>query len=205
MLARELMTTSVVTINRGATVRDAIRLLDLHNITALPVVEGDNRLVGIVSEADLLRGRVVEDPRAHLRPQEELSELPPRTVADVMTTFVVSVEEAADVSDVARMMLETGVKSLPVVHLGRVVGMISRRDLIAVLAASDDRIKQEIDALLADAGLDYTAWVDDGVVVLHGQGSERDQRVALTLARTVGGVTRVHLRERGHGETPRPA
>jgi osmotically-inducible protein OsmY len=83
--------------------------------------------------------------------------------------------------------------------------MISRRDLIAVLAGSDDRIKQEIDSLLADAGRNYTAWVDDGVVSLQGQGSERDQRIAVTLARTVGGVTRIHLRERGHDETPRPA
>jgi CBS domain-containing protein len=205
MLARELMTASVVTINRRASVKDAIRMLHPHNITALPVVEGGNRLVGIVSEADLLRGRIMDDPRAHLRSQAELPELPPRTVGDVMTSSVVSVEEAADVSDVARLMLETGVKSLPVVRLGRVVGMISRRDLIAVLAASEDRIKQEIDSLLADAGLDYAASVDDGVVVLAGHGFERDQRIALTLARTVGGVTRVHLRERGRDETPRPA
>jgi CBS domain-containing protein len=196
MLARELMTTSVVTIDPGASVKEAIRLLDLHNITAVPVVEKDQRLVGIISEADLLRGRVIDDPRAHLRPREEWPEPPPQTVADVMTTFVVSVEEAADVSDVARLMLETGVKSLPVVQLGRVVGMISRRDLIGALAATDDRIKGEIDSLLMDAGLDFQASVDDGVVVLVGRGSERDRRIAMTLARTVGGVTGVHMRER---------
>jgi CBS domain-containing protein len=196
MLARELMTTSVVTINPQASVKDAIRLLDAHNITALPVVEDDNRLVGIVSEADLLRGRIMDDPRAHLRPGGELPEPSSQTVGDVMTRFVVSVEEAADVSDVARLILETGVKSLPVVHLGRVVGMISRRDLIAVLAATDDHIKNEIDSVLNDAGLDFEVTVVNGVVTLVGRGSERDRRVAKTLARTVGGVTAVHLRER---------
>jgi CBS domain-containing protein len=203
MLARELMTASVVTIHPRASVKDAIRVLDLHNITALPVVEDDNRLVGIVSEADLLRGRVIDDPRAHLRPREDLPEPAARTVADVMTTFVVSVEETADLSDVARLMLETGVKSLPVVHLGRVVGMISRRDLISVLAATDDRIKSEIDSLLTDAGLDFEASVNEGVVTLIGRGSERDRRVALTLARTIGGVTAVHLRERTRDDVPR--
>lgn len=205
MLARELMTTSVVTIKPSASVKEAIRLLDLHNITAVPVVEQENRLVGIISEADLLRGRVIDDPRAHLRTREEWPEPPPKTVADIMTTFVVSVEEAADVSDVARLMLETGVKSLPVVRLGRVVGMISRRDLIGALAATDDRIRDEIDSLLLDAGLDFQASVEDGVVVLIGHGSERDRRIAQTLARTVGGVTGVQVRERGHDDVPHQA
>lgn len=193
MLAHEIMTSPPITAVADLSIKDAIRLLDRHEITALPVVDEQERLVGIVSEADLIRDELVRDPRAHARAGDGEAEPSPKTVADVMTTGVLAVHESTDAADMARLMLDTGVKSIPVVHGQRVVGIVSRRDLIRVLAVTDDRIRDEIHELFAEAGLEgWTATVTDGHVELSGHGSGRDARVAAILARTVGGVSRVH-------------
>jgi CBS-domain-containing membrane protein len=193
MLAREVMTSPVVSIGPEASVKDAVRLLDRHDITALPVIDDRDRLVGIVSEADVLLGEVSPDPRAHVRPVRDLPEAA-ATVADVMTRAVMTVHKGADVADIAQLMLDTGVKSVPVTHGHQVVGIVSRRDLIHALARADDRIQAEIQDLFTEAGLaGWTVWVDDSEVQLAGPGSERDTRIATILARTVPGVGDVHL------------
>lgn len=193
VLAHEIMTSPPITAAADLSIKDAIRLLDRHEITALPVIDEQERLVGIVSEADLLRNELVRDPRAHARADGEEVEPSPKTVADVMTTGVLAVHESTDAADIARLMLDTGVKSIPVVHGQRVVGIVSRRDLIRVLAVTDDRIRDEIHELFAEAGLQgWTAAVTDGQVELSGHGSERDAKVVAILARTVAGVSRVH-------------
>jgi CBS domain-containing protein len=193
VLAREIMTSQVVTAERELPVKDAIRRLDRHEITAMPVVDEEHRLVGIVSEADLLRGELVSDPRAHTRTTADDVEPAAKTVADVMTTGVLAVHESTDAADIARLMLDTGVKSIPVVKGHRIAGIVSRRDLIRVLAVADDRIQDEIQGLFAEAGLDgWTVTVTDGQVELSGHGSQRDARIAAILARTVAGVSRVH-------------
>lgn len=193
MLAREIMTSPVVTVEPDLSIRDAMRVLDRHDITAAPVVDEQERLVGIVSEADLLRSGMAQDPRAHARPLEEQGETAGTTVADVMTAGVLTVREGTDASDIARMMMDTGVKSVPVTHAQHVVGMVSRRDLIRALASTDDRIADDIKRLFDEAGV--TGWraeVEDGRVRIVGQGSARDARLATALARTVTGVSEVH-------------
>jgi CBS domain-containing protein len=193
MLAHEVMTSPVVSIGPEASVRDAVRLLDRHDITALPVIDDRDRLVGIVSEADVLLGEVSPDPRAHVRPVHDLTEAA-GTVADVMTRAVMTVHKGADVADIAQLMLDTGVKSVPVTHGYQVVGIVSRRDLIHALARADDRIQAEIQDLFTEAGLaGWSVWVDDSDVQLAGHGSERDTRIATILAHTVPGVGDVHL------------
>lgn len=194
MLAREVMTSPVVTTSPQASVKEAARLLDRHDITAVPVVDDLERLVGIVSEADLLRGRVLQDPRSHTGPIHEQPELRGSTVAHVMTTAVMTAQEGADVAGIAQLMLDTGVKSVPVVRGHHVVGIVSRRDLVRLLAMSDERIQAEIQGLLGQAGLvDWSASVDDGVVDLSGHGSQRETRIAAILARTVAGVSAVRM------------
>jgi CBS domain-containing protein len=192
MFARDLMTRSVITISPDASIKDAIRQLSKFDITAMPVVDDEHRLVGMVSEADLLLGEIPDDPRAHVRPRESWLEPPPDVVGEAMTMHVVSVHEDSDASDIARLMLETGVKSLPVVNGETVVGVVSRRDLIQALATTDDRIHADIESLLHDADLpDWSASVYDGEVVLVGPGEPRDARLAKTLAGTVQGVSSV--------------
>lgn len=123
MLVREVMTSPAVTVGPGQSVRDAIGLLDRLRITALPVVDDDGRPVGVVSEADLLR--------------EALGLAGRDTVGEVMTCRVLSVSADSDLIDAFAIMDGTAVKSLPVLLHGRVVGMLSRRDLVSALARGD--------------------------------------------------------------------
>jgi CBS domain-containing protein len=197
MLASQLMTTPAVTIGPSASLHEAIRLLDRCRITALPVVDGDEHLVGIVCAADVLPRRVIDDPPAPTRSRETWPDLSAHSVADVMTVFVVSVDKSADATGVARLMLETGVKSVPVLDDGRVVGMLTRRDLLGALVTTDDHIANEVNVLLSQAGLDFQASVNHGEVDLVGWGSERACRIAAIVAGAVRGVTAVHLRYEG--------
>lgn len=199
MLVRELMTKRVVTVRPYVAVKDAVRRLERHHITAMPVLGDGHRLVGIVSEVDLLRDAVVDDPRAHARPTESWHETTPLMVEDVMTPHVITVHETTDVAEVARIMLETGIKSIPVVQADRVVGMISRSDVIRALATSDARISEEVTDLLRETGLlGWSVIVDDGDVAVFGEGSPRDRKVVETLARTARGVRSVSVAPREH-------
>lgn len=194
MLVSELMTRDVVTITSEMSIRDAIRRLDEHGITAMPVVDARRNLIGMVSEADLLRDVVVDDPRAGARPRRPWVKPPEDSVLDVMSMHVTSVGEHADAADVSRLLLETGFKSIPVVRDEQVVGIVSRRDLIHALATTDAHITGRIEALLREVELDgITVEVQDGDVVLSGLGTAHDAKVAETLARTVAGVGAVRV------------
>jgi len=190
------MTAPVVTVPCNATVKQAIRLLYEHDITAAPVVDVPGHMVGIVSEMDLLRGQFEADPRAFLGPASIPGEPPPRRVSEVMTPRVITVTETADAAEVAGLMMTTGIKSVPVLRGEGIVGVVSRRDLMGVLARTDERIRADVLDLLEEHGGDGPAWdvtVRDGAVRLRGRGDERAERLADTLARTVPGVTRVDL------------
>lgn len=199
MLVREAMTSPVVTIPRTATVRQAIRVLHEHNVTALPVVDEPGRLVGIVSEMDLLRNVFEHDPRAFVRPVATKATPAPREVEEVMTRDVVTARPNGDVALLAEMMMKTRIKSVPVLDGSAIVGIVSRRDLIAILARGDARIRDDVLSALAElmpGGHDWTAEVTDGVVRLSGPaGDENARHIAETIARTVPGVTRVLLEE----------
>ena len=144
-----------------------MRLLDDHEITAMPVVDGAGHLVGVVSEADVLRDAVPADRRVHERLVEITAPPVHLPVTDVMTHLPVSVSPDDDVAEAVELLVDTQIKSLPVVQFGRVVGMISRRDIIAVLARQDDLIEAEVDEALRQAGVECTVEVTDGVVHLQ--------------------------------------
>lgn len=186
------MTAEVVTTRADAPVREATRVLLEHRVAALPVVDDDGRLVGIVSELDLLRDRLVSDPRSHVWPPvTQAPPPPPRTVADVMTRDVYALTEADDAAAFADLMAESGVKSVPVVRGERVVGIVGRRDLLRRLAREDADVRADVEALLAaEAAVvgEWTVAVDDGQVRLTGAGSAEGARL---LALSVPGVVRV--------------
>ncbi|SFP32407.1 MULTISPECIES: CBS domain-containing protein [Actinomadura] len=197
MLVREAMTSPVVTTAPSATVRQAIRVLHERDVTALPVVDAEGRLVGIVSEMDLLRGEFEADPRAFARPRTAPSAPAPRHVEDVMTRDVRTARPTTDVAELAEMMVRTRIKSVPVVDARAVVGVISRRDLIAMLARGDARIRDDVVAAISEIAPGGPPWevsVEDGVVELRGPHDEQAQRIVEVLARTVPGVTRVRVR-----------
>ncbi|QKW37010.1 CBS domain-containing protein [Actinomadura sp. NAK00032] len=195
MLVREAMTTPAVTVTPSATVRQAMRVLLEHDVTALPVIDTTGRLVGVVSEMDLLRGAFEADPRAFARPLSGNPEAPePRHVDEVMTQDVRTARPTTDVAELAATMVRTRVKSVPVLDGEAIVGVISRRDLIATLARGDARIRDDVLASIAAYAPDGGPWevtVEDGVVRLSGRIDEQAERIVEILARTVPGATRV--------------
>ena len=119
MLVREIMTTDVVTVRPDATLKEAMCALDAHHVTALPVVDGVGRLVGVLSEADVLRDVVAHDRRANEIPMVLTGEPVRLRVTDVMTHLPVCVAPADDVARAVEYLVDTQVKSLPVVDRDR--------------------------------------------------------------------------------------
>ncbi|MDQ2737862.1 MAG: CBS domain-containing protein [Actinomycetota bacterium] len=130
MLVREIMSKPVVTVRTSTTIAETAQLLAGGGFTAVPVLDDDDQLVGIVSEADLLRSPLRPDPRRQPDPRPDRVDPAPRFAADVMSTMVESLTPGADVADAARIMVDDRIRTLPVVDGQRVVGIITRRDLL---------------------------------------------------------------------------
>ena len=111
-----------------------------------------------------------------------------------MTHLPMSVTADADLSIAASVLVDTSIKSLPVVDGDRVVGMVSRRDVIAVLAKRDPLIEAEVDDLLRSADIECEVEVVDGVVSLDGPTESHAREIARVLASTVPGVVGVSFR-----------
>lgn len=194
MIVRDLMTTDPVSVRTTTTVKEALALLDDNDITSLPVVSSDGHLRGVVSEADLIRDLVDKDPRLMIPPGETFLD-GPHSVGDVMTTHVITVREETDLAVAVELVTSTAVKSLPVVDdRGRLVGIISRRDVVRMLARSDDLLEQEVDALLVSAGMrDCLVDIHDGVAEISGPADHHERILASVLARAVPGIVEVHV------------
>ena len=149
----EIMSRPVVTVSPDASVKQAARLLVEHGISALPVLDAGGALVGIVSEADLVPLETRPDPRTQATPPAPSAGTMPRIVAEVMTRRVLSVRAASEVSQAARTMLEAGIKRVPVMSGCKVVGIVSRRDLVRVIAREDEAVRYELADRLAEAGI----------------------------------------------------
>lgn len=199
MLARDIMTRPVITFRPDTSVRQAAAVLTQQQITAAPVLDGDDELVGMVSEGDLIANRFPHDPRTHAR-RDLVPPAGPQTVGEVMTRTVVAVSGFADAADVAEAMLDHDVRSLPIVEGSSVVGIISRRDLLRTLVRDDDVIGAEIvHRLLAYTG-ERAPWdvtVTNGQAHIYGDVDDQaEARVVQILARTVPGVADVQLHDR---------
>jgi len=182
------MTSPAITVTPQTHCKDAAALLVRHRISALPVVDATGSLVGVVSEADLLPLEATPDPRAQAMPL-------PRTVEDVMTPEVHTVDEDTDLGMVARRMLEVHVKRFPVLRGEQVVGVVSRHDLVKVIARTDADVECAVNTTLLEEGVRLTSigvHVRDGVVDLSGDDAET-LRVAAILARSVPGVLDVRV------------
>ena len=198
MLVRDAMTRNVVTVSPEATLEVAARLLAEHAITSMPVVDDTGCLVGVVSEADVVRESLVVDHRAHLLAEPD-SQVPAATcVAEVMTTPPVTVHPDTGLGKAAQLMTESTVKSLPVVADSRLVGIVSRTDVVRMLAHRDKRVEADIDDLIRSEGMDWLVEVEDGVAMLEGVGHPSDVRMARALVYTVPGVVGVRFRTATH-------
>jgi CBS domain-containing protein len=193
MRLRDVMTSPVVTVAPTTRLKQVAALLVRHGFNAVPVVDhGD--LVGIVSEADLVGLEAWPDPRAHALRWPAPPAAVPHLVGEVMTHEVLALPPDADAAEAARLMLDRGVKSIPVVLSGRVVGIVTRRDLLRVLARSDHAIRAEVERLLdEELGGHRPVEVADGVVTLAGFDPGRESELAELLVRTVPGVVEVRV------------
>lgn len=195
MKVSEIMSRPVITVMGSTGVKEAARLLVERGISAMPVVDAKGKLEGIVSEADLLQLETRPDPRTMATPQPPTAGSTPKTVAEVMTRDVIVVNAGCQVSQAARIMLGAGIKRVPVVRGRTVIGLVSRRDLLRVIALRDQDIRVELVRRLAEAGLgtDPTAVsVSRGIVAMR-LDDDASRRLAETVALTVPGVLEVRF------------
>ncbi|MET9392930.1 CBS domain-containing protein [Streptomyces sp. NPDC006624] len=199
----DLMTHGVVRVHQDAPFKDIVRLLAENEVTALPVVDDLGHPVGVVSEADLLR-TIAERPDPAVPPPltytvDGAPEPDSALVAgELMSAPAVCARPEWTVVEAARLMDARGVKRLPVVdETERLVGIVSRGDLLRVFLRRDDALRDEIagDVLVRTLGLapsDVTVEVREGRVVLKGRvDSERLIPVVERLCRGVDGVVSV--------------
>jgi CBS domain-containing protein len=197
MLVREVMTRAPVTVRADTGVKEALRLLDVHSITTLPVVAADAVIVGVLSEADLIHDRVLPDARRSMLPPDASHPAHGHeTVGAVMSPRAITVGELADVAEAAELMSRTGVKSLPVVDdEHRVVGVLSRRDIVHALARLDSEVERDLDSLFRSLGTSWSATADEGSVTIDGPVGEKERALAMAAASTVAGVVDVQVNE----------
>jgi CBS domain-containing protein len=193
MLVRELMTPDPVTVAEDTPVKTALVLLSQHEITSMPVLGRHGRLSGVVSEADLIRDLVRADPRSHELTLDDDRCDRPLVVGEVMTPHAVTVHLDTELAQAVDLITSTTVKSVPVVdHDGGVKGMLSRSDVVRVLARADEELARDVDSVLASVGLgDWVAEVTDGNVTLTGPDDSRERALAHLVAGTVPGVVQV--------------
>jgi CBS domain-containing protein len=220
----DAMTPQVISVTPTATILDAARLMLENHVSGLPVIDGHGKLVGMVSEKDLLRRPEIGTERqrspwldAFLGPAEAAAayvQSHGMKIGEVMTTLVVSIGREATLDEAVQLMETHDVKRLPVVDQGRVIGIISRADLLRALvgvlsslspssqedAAMRERILQDIGKQSWSAGALVDVVVRNGVAVLWGSISDMAQREALkVLVESTSGVNTVedHLILRG--------
>ena len=206
-LVRDVMTTDVVTVEAWTPFKEIVARLAEHRISAVPVMDNDGRVLGVVTEADLLLKQEHPDPELDIplawskHRRQEREKAAAAVAGKLMTTPAVTVPPTATVTDAARRMHAAGVKRLPVVdEAGRLVGIVSRADLLKVFTRTDEAIRREImqDVIVGEfmmAPSRFFIHVNDGVVVLQGRVERRSLIPYLVRAvHAVEGVIQVEVR-----------
>ncbi|MCQ4199057.1 CBS domain-containing protein [Streptomyces sp. NPDC048405] len=198
----DVMTHTAVAVGPQAPFKDVIALMDQWKVSALPVLEGEGRVVGLVSEADLLPKEEFRDSDpdrfTQMRRLTDLAKAGGLTAADVMTAPAVTVHPDATLAQAARIMAQRKVKRLPVVNAeGLLEGIVSRADLLKVFLRTDDDIAEEVgqdvvSPLFRSLADNVRVEVSDGVVTLRGRVEDTSLvPVAARLVRAVEGVVDV--------------
>lgn len=218
MNVADVMTSPVITVAPTTAIAEAARLMLEHRVSGLPVVDPDGAVLGIVTEGDLLRR--AETGTEHRRPRwleflttagrlaEDYTRAHARKVSEVMSANVISVAPKEPLTEIVRLMEQHRVKRLPVIDAGRLVGIVSRANLVRALVQSfakpagtegtfdDTAVREHILAEIARQPWGPRASVDvrveGGVVELHGSINDERERTALqVLAENTPGVREV--------------
>jgi CBS domain-containing protein len=199
MRVAQILTTDVVSARPDTPLKDIARTLAERSISAMPVLDEDGRPVGIVSERDLLPSGHEKPARQGLfawmlgRPNEPKPI--PRVAADVMSSPVITIEQFWSIPGAAAIMRDRGVKRLLVVRQGRVIGVVSRGDVIRVIARDDPEVQQEVRDLIAfhqglwSDSLPVDVTVAEGETILRGTVERRSMAEMLPkLVERIPGV-----------------
>jgi len=218
MKAMDVMVRDVVTVKPDDDVALAVRLLAEHDVSALPVVDDDDNVIGVISEADLLHREEIGTEKQRpwwleaVTPAStlagEFAKSHGRRVEEIMSSNIVSASEDTPLGEIATLLERHRIKRLPILRAGKLVGIVSRSNLIQALASSqvqtgagsgtssDRKLRLE----LLDR-LDHQSWTDfgerniivsGGIVHLWGLvGSADEHKALLALAEGVSGVVGV--------------
>jgi CBS domain-containing protein len=207
MKVEDLMTRDVIIVSPETSIQKAAKLMVDHRVSGLPVVDGEGRLVGIISEGDLIlrqRGRekapwwrgFFDDGERLAREYQKGAGI---TVGEVMTRSVLSVDPASGVEVAATILDARAIRRLPVMRDGQLVGILSRRDLVKALAAVTPATLSRPDALLRTemrARMEREQWAPVGLVVDATDGmiglwglvrTETEKSALETMARAIEG------------------
>ncbi len=216
MRAHQIMTRPVITISPDATIAEAAGMMLQRHISGLPVVDAAGKLVGIVSEGDFIRRSEIGTQRKRgrilkfiLGPGQSATDFVHEhgcKISEIMTTEPVTITEDTSLEDIVLLMEKNKLKRLPVVKDGKVIGIVSRANLLQAVAslareipdptADDDHIRNRIiDALgkndWCPQGLNVV--VRDGIVHLGGVIiDERARQAAIVCAENIAGVKKIH-------------
>ena len=212
-IVSDVMTHTVAAIGREAHFKEIVRMMQEWKVSALPVLEGEDRVVGVVSEADLLPKEEFRDSDpdryTQLRRLSDLAKAGAVTASELMTAPALTTHPNATLAQAARIMARARVKRLPVVNdLGMLEGIVSRADLLKVFLRDDEEIAEEVrgevvSRLFPSPASSVRTEVRDGVVRLDGY--VRDTSlvpVAARLVRAVEGVVDVEFELAGRDGRP---
>ncbi len=200
MNVRDVMTTSVISVRPEAPLKEVARTLAEHGISGVPVVDDAQQVIGVVSEADFLL-KEQEPPHHRFTPFSWLfdrkaadrmeEKLHATTAGQIMTRPAITIGADRPLREAAAVMTRNGINRLPVLEQGRIVGIVTRADLVGTFLVSDDELQRRVQHDV----MQETMWmgpdevevgVHDGVVTLAGTVDRRS--TATILERLVGQV-----------------
>jgi CBS domain-containing protein len=205
MKVEKLMTRDVVTVAPDTPLKAVAGLLSSRHISGAPVCDAEGAIVGVISEADVLRKEQGISPDAGRRFHwlfrlfdGELDKVCARTAGEAMTAPALTVRPYDDASAAARLMVDRRINRLPVVAGGALVGIVTRADFVRVFSRSDEELSAEI----RDELFDQILWIDpdslgleikDGVVTVQGSvDTHADAEAVVSYIRRIPGVLEVH-------------
>jgi CBS domain-containing protein len=204
VIAREIMTSPVITVGPDTPFRDIVAAMLKKGISGVPVVDGYGRLLGIVTEADLLHKEEEPQPRPALIPWHGSSLRRERvvdrhrkatgmTAGELMTENVVTATEETPVHVLAHLMLSRDINRIPIVRDGNLVGIVTRADILKVFARSDEALVSAVRETLAkDLWIDpgtLTIACQNGVVTVAGEVDRRtDRDLVIKWVNAIDGV-----------------
>jgi len=210
MLAKDVMTTSVVGVSPENNVRHAAEIMLTNHVSGLPVIDANGHLVGIISEGDLIRrtelgSEAIVSLVNSEKPAEDRAYAFVRRsswkVGDAMSRNPIVIDEETSLGHISKLMQEHGIKRVPVARNGELIGIVSRADLLKAIvmaelddtAAGDEALRRSIVVRLGEntglEGFDLKVTVSEGIVHLWGEVTTEDcRRAACVVAENVRGV-----------------